>query len=135
MPLSGLGDVGDVTEEATGLFDASGMPAEDGAFAVAAPSVAGRVEGEDTATGAAWMCGGDTCRTGVTDPIHIKDPRVTASMATLMSSERTILRRLSSEVNGTSMHIFHRFHKPFGKSRMGMDHVGHLRDRRPYLHG
>lgn len=68
---------------------------------------------------------GVTCRIGVTEPIHINDPNVTANMASLMSSDRTILRRLSGKVNRLSMDIFHGIHEAFGKRWMGVNHVGH----------
>lgn len=71
------------------------------------------------------MCCGVTWRMGVTEPIHTKEPKVTANMASLMSSERTMLRGLPREVNGPSMNIFHGFHEAFGKGRMRMNHVGH----------
>ena len=65
---------------------------------------------------------------GVTEPIHTNDPKVTANMASLMSSERTILRYLSCQMDGPSMDIFHGFHKAFGKGRVRVNHVGHVRD-------
>ena len=96
----------------------------DGAVAGDGSFIEGR---EATAIGAAavgWACDGVTCRIGVTEPIHINDPKVTANMASLMSSERTMLGSLSREMNGPPMNVFHGFHKAFGKGRVRVNHVG-----------
>lgn len=88
--------------------------------------VSGRNAVEIGAAPAGSMRWGVTCRMGVTEPIHTKDPKVTANIASLMRRERIILRGLPCQMDGPSMDIFHGFHEAFRKGRMRVNHVGHL---------